>query len=95
LDAGSAGGARRRAAGAEAGRPALSPRWAATTTPLAIIVALSAVLARCGFDARRLNPWYFPSAEAYRDKLEQAHFAVEEIAIVPRPTTLPTASKHG
>jgi trans-aconitate methyltransferase len=56
----------------------------------AIIVALSAVLARCGLDAQRLNPWYFPSAEAYRNKLEQAHFAVEEIAIVPRPTTLPT-----
>jgi trans-aconitate methyltransferase len=56
----------------------------------AIIVALSAVLARRGLDARRLNPWYFPSAQAYRNKLEQAHFAVEEIAIVPRPTTLPT-----
>lgn len=25
-----------------------------------------------------------------RKKLEQAHFTVEEIAIVPRPTTLPT-----
>ena len=56
----------------------------------AIIVALSAVLARRGLDAHRLNPWYFPSAEAYRNNLEQAHFAVEEIAIVPRPTTLPT-----
>jgi trans-aconitate methyltransferase len=56
----------------------------------AIIVALSAVLARRRLDARRLNPWYFPSAEAYRKKLQQAHFAVEEIAIVPRPTTLPT-----
>jgi SAM-dependent methyltransferase len=32
----------------------------------AIIVALSAVLARRGLDAHRLNPWYFPSAEAYR-----------------------------
>jgi trans-aconitate methyltransferase len=56
----------------------------------AIIVALNAVLARRGLDAQRLNPWYFPSADAYRNKLEQAHFAVEEIAIVPRPTTLPT-----
>jgi trans-aconitate methyltransferase len=40
----------------------------------AIIVALSAVLARRGLDAHRLNPWYFPSAEAYRKKLEQVHF---------------------
>jgi hypothetical protein len=56
----------------------------------AIIVALTAVLARRGLDAYRLNPWYFPSAEAYRKKLEEAQFRVEEIAIVPRPTTLPT-----
>ena len=38
----------------------------------AIIVALSAVLARRGLDAHRLSPWYFPSAEAYRRKLEAA-----------------------
>jgi trans-aconitate methyltransferase len=56
----------------------------------AILVALSAVLARRGLDAHRLNPWYFPSADAYRKKLEAAKFAVEEIAIVPRPTALPT-----
>lgn len=56
----------------------------------AVIVALSAVLARRGLDARRLSPWYFPSADAYRAKLEAAGFAIEEIAIVPRPTTLPT-----
>jgi trans-aconitate methyltransferase len=56
----------------------------------AIIVALSAVLARHSLKARRLNPWYFPSAEAYRAKLEAAGFEIEEIAIVPRPTTLPT-----
>jgi trans-aconitate methyltransferase len=55
----------------------------------AIIVALSAVLARRGLDAHRLNPWYFPSADAYRQMLEQAGFTVEEIAIIPRPTTLP------
>ncbi len=56
----------------------------------AIIVALSAVLARRGLDAHRLNPWYFPSAEAYSQKLEEAGLVVEEIAIIPRPTTLPT-----
>jgi trans-aconitate methyltransferase len=57
----------------------------------AIIVALSAVLARHGLDAHRLSPWYFPSAAAYREKLEEAGFTVEDIRIVPRPTTLPTS----
>jgi trans-aconitate methyltransferase len=56
----------------------------------AIIVALTAVLARRGLDTHRLSPWYFPSVNAYRRKLEEAGFVVEEIAIVPRPTTLPT-----
>ncbi len=56
----------------------------------AILVALSAVLGRHGIDAHRLNPWYFPSADAYRKKLEWAGFTVEEIAIIPRPTVLPT-----
>jgi SAM-dependent methyltransferase len=54
----------------------------------AIIVALSAVLARRGLDTRGRSPWYFPSAQAYRAKLERAGFMVEEIRIVPRPTVL-------
>jgi SAM-dependent methyltransferase len=57
----------------------------------AIIVALSAVLGRRGLDAHRLSPWYFPSAAAYHEKLEVAGFTVEDIRIVPRPTTLPTS----
>ena len=55
----------------------------------AIIVALSAVLGRRGLDAHRLSPWYFPSAAAYRAKLEAAGFAVAEIRVIPRPTALP------
>ncbi len=54
----------------------------------AIMVALSAVLGGRGLDARRLSPWYFPSAEAYAKKLEAAGFAIDEIGIVPRPTPL-------
>ncbi len=54
----------------------------------AIIVALSAVLGRRGLDAQRLSPWYFPSAEAYGQKLEAAGFVIDEIRIVPRPTPL-------
>jgi SAM-dependent methyltransferase len=57
----------------------------------AIIVALSAVLGRRGLDAHRLSPWYFPSAGAYREKLEAAGFSVEDIRIIPRPTALPTS----
>src|SRR5260370_6642664 len=54
----------------------------------AILVAMAAVLARRGVDAHYLSPWYFPSAAAYRQKLEGAGFAVTEIGIVPRPTVL-------
>jgi SAM-dependent methyltransferase len=54
----------------------------------AILVALAAVLARRGLDAQRLSPWYFPSAAAYRGKLEGAGFTVTEIGIFPRPTVL-------
>ena len=56
-----------------------------------IIVALSAVLHRRGLDAHRLSPWCFPSAAAYREKLAEAGFSVDEIRIVPRPTALPTS----
>jgi trans-aconitate methyltransferase len=55
----------------------------------AIMVAMSAVLSRRGLDAQRLSPWWFPSAAAYRAKLEAAGFAVDQIRIVPRPTPLP------
>jgi trans-aconitate methyltransferase len=55
----------------------------------AILVALGAVLGRRGLDAQRLSPWYFPSAEAYGEKLEAAGFAIDEIGIIPRPTPLP------
>jgi len=54
----------------------------------AIMVALAAVLARRRLDANRLSPWYFPSAAAYRQKLEGAGFAVTDIGIFPRPTVL-------
>jgi trans-aconitate methyltransferase len=56
----------------------------------AVIVALSAVLGRRGLDVHRLSPWYFPSAEAYGEKLEATGFAIDEIRIVARPTPLPS-----
>ncbi|HWD60011.1 MAG TPA: methyltransferase domain-containing protein [Stellaceae bacterium] len=54
----------------------------------AIQVAFRAVLGKRGFEALDLSPWYFPSAGAYRAKLESAGFQVDEIAIIPRPTPL-------
>lgn len=54
----------------------------------AIQTAFRAVLGRRGVEALSLSPWYFPSAGAYRPKLEAAGFRVDEIAIVPRPTPL-------
>ncbi|MCB1715464.1 MAG: methyltransferase domain-containing protein [Candidatus Competibacteraceae bacterium] len=56
----------------------------------AIVVALLAVLARRGIDGVPLMPWYFPSDQDYRQKLEQHGFTVQDIQLIPRPTPLPT-----
>jgi SAM-dependent methyltransferase len=54
-----------------------------------IVAALDRALARRGLDAASLNPWYFPSAEEYRKRLEARGFEVRSIALFPRPTPLP------
>lgn len=51
--------------------------------------AIEAALARRGFDARRYDPWYFPTVEAYRERLMHHGFVVDEIVLLPRPTRLP------
>ncbi len=51
--------------------------------------ALGQALAKRGHDIEALNPWYFPSAEEYRGKLERAGFVVDPIFVFPRPTPLP------
>lgn len=56
----------------------------------AITVALVAVLERRGVDGRGAIPWYFPTAEAYRGRLEANGFEVDSIELIPRPTPLPT-----
>lgn len=57
----------------------------------AITTALIAVLGRHGIeDAASRMPWYYPSIEGYREKLEKTGFQVEQIAMIPRPTPLPT-----
>lgn len=52
--------------------------------------ALTAAVARRGIDPAPLNPWYFPTAEEYADKLRAAGFTVRHIEVFPRPTPLPT-----
>lgn len=54
----------------------------------AITAAMLAVLQRYGVDGRATMPWYFPTAEAYRSRLERAGFAIDSIAPIPRPTPL-------
>lgn len=58
------------------------------TNVAAITVALRAVLPRYGIEAP--TDWYYPTPEAYRRRLEAAGLRVEDIALVPRPTPLPT-----
>ena len=55
----------------------------------AIEAALVAALGRRGFDGKTANPWYFPTVEDYRTRLEARGFIVSYIALIPRPTPLP------
>jgi SAM-dependent methyltransferase len=55
----------------------------------AIRGAIGEALARRGLDAGALDPWFFPSAATYAGLLEGGGFAVESIALFPRPTPLP------
>jgi trans-aconitate methyltransferase len=53
-----------------------------------VIAALDAALARRGLDAQRFNPWFFPTAAAYRQRLEAHGFLVDTMTLFPRPTPL-------
>lgn len=60
----------------------------------AIAVALCATLERYGIaNPASLFPWYFPTPDDYRERLERAGFQVEYIALIPRPTPLPTGMR--
>jgi SAM-dependent methyltransferase len=54
-----------------------------------IKTALVAALDRRGIDGKKSIPWYFPAPDEYRARLEGRGFAVESIALIPRPTPLP------
>jgi len=54
-----------------------------------VLDALHAVVARRGVDGHAVSPWYFPSVDEYRARLERRGFAVASIDLIPRPTPLP------
>lgn len=56
----------------------------------AIVSALGKALEKRGLDAATLNLWYFPTIEDYQTRLESRGFEVGRIALIPRPTPLPT-----
>ncbi|MBE9009514.1 methyltransferase domain-containing protein [Pseudanabaenaceae cyanobacterium LEGE 13415] len=55
-----------------------------------IVTALHTALNKRGIDPDQINPWYFPTVEEYRSRLEATGFRVSEIVLFPRPTALPT-----
>jgi trans-aconitate methyltransferase len=55
----------------------------------AIRAALSAVLARHSLDPELLAASFYPSPDHFSELLTQAGFAIQTIALVPRPTPLP------
>jgi trans-aconitate methyltransferase len=54
----------------------------------AIRVAFIAALGRHGFGDRENEVNYYPTADAYKRRLTDHGFAVEKIALIPRPTPL-------
>jgi len=58
-----------------------------------IVVALCGTLENYGVKAAAIIPWYFPSLEEYRERLERAGFQVQYIELIPRPTPLPTGMR--
>lgn len=56
----------------------------------ALRLALIDALDRRGIDGKAIDPWFFPTVDDYRARLEGQGFAVQSIALIPRPTPLPT-----
>lgn len=60
----------------------------------AIVVALCATLEKRGIkQPAAFIPWYFPTVDDYRSRLQRAGFRAEYIALIPRPTPLPTGMR--
>ena len=60
----------------------------------AIMVALCATLENHGVkNPAAMLPWYYPSPDEYRERMESAGFKTEYIELIPRPTPLPTGMR--
>jgi trans-aconitate methyltransferase len=55
-----------------------------------VMEGLRPALQERGLAFDELNPWYFPTEQEYRGKLESASMRVHDCRLVPRPTTLDT-----
>ena len=56
----------------------------------AIVTAMRAAAERFGGDAALAGPWFNPTPQAYRARLEKAGFSVRRIELEARPTPLPS-----
>ncbi len=56
----------------------------------ACVTAMRAAADKFAGDAALAGPWFFPTPEEYRARLEAAGFTVKRTALVARPTLLPT-----
>jgi SAM-dependent methyltransferase len=56
----------------------------------AVVTALAAALEMAGLPERAVSPWDFPSPTRQRARLEVLGFEVTSMALIPRPTPLPT-----
>ena len=61
----------------------------------AILVGLTAVLARHGYENLEDGVNYYPTAEAYTRRLNRHGFQVQRIALIPRPTPLAKGGMKG
>ncbi len=59
----------------------------------AIVTALVAALESRGLDARARNPWTFPTVARWNAILIRHGFVVDDVALVPRPTPLPSGMR--
>lgn len=56
----------------------------------AVVTSLHGALSGLGHAVPQPGPWDFPRPEAQQARLETAGFAITSIALIPRPTPLPT-----
>lgn len=55
-----------------------------------VLRGIQGALAERGLDFEPLNPWYFPTVEEYRERLEAHGLEVTLCTLTPRPTPLTT-----